>query len=158
MPWGSCPCPGVEMRGSRETPPCFTTLCVWRRLPYLTLPYTHRCGDHAAVLEGLAAGSADLVVFNLGYLPGGDKSIVTTAEGTVRAMSAAEAAVAPGGCVSVALYPGHEEGSREAEAVLEHAARLPQGGWSVLSSQWINQRSKRSGSPAPSLLLLQRMH
>ena len=131
---------------------------MWRRLPYLTLPYTHRCGDHAALLEGLAAGSADLVVFNLGYLPGGDKSIVTTAEGTVRAMSAAEAAVAPGGCVSVALYPGHEEGSREAEAVLEHAARLPQGGWSVLSSQWINQRSKRSGSPAPSLLLLQRMH
>ena len=30
---GSCPCPGVEMRGS---PPCPTTLCEWRNLPYLT--------------------------------------------------------------------------------------------------------------------------
>ena len=35
MPWGSCPCPG---RGdARVAPPCPTTLCVWRRLPYLTL-------------------------------------------------------------------------------------------------------------------------
>ena len=36
MPWGSCPCPGVEMRGS--CPPCPTTLCCVQTftLPYLT--------------------------------------------------------------------------------------------------------------------------
>ena len=36
MPWGSCPCPGCG--DARVAPPCPTTLCVWRRLPYLTLP------------------------------------------------------------------------------------------------------------------------
>ena len=37
VPWGSCPCPG---RGdARVAPPCPTTLCVWRHLPYLTFAY-----------------------------------------------------------------------------------------------------------------------
>ena len=35
MPWGSCPCPGVEMRGS---PPLAPPLCVCGEI-YLTLPY-----------------------------------------------------------------------------------------------------------------------
>ena len=33
----------------------------------------------------------------------------------------------PGGCVSVTVYPGHAEGIAEEQAVLEHAAQLPQG-------------------------------
>ena len=90
-----------------------------------------RCADHCAVLDALAPSSVSLVVFNLGYLPGGDKALVTTAEGTVRALRAAERAVRPGGCVSVTGYPGHAEGAREEQAVLEHAAALPQGQWSV---------------------------
>ena len=35
MPWGSCPCPGVEMRGS---PPLAPPLCVCGEI-HLTLPY-----------------------------------------------------------------------------------------------------------------------
>jgi len=122
-----------------------------------SLAVEYRLGDHAATLEALPADSAHLVCFNLGYLPGGDKAIVTTAASTIRALIAAERVVRAGGCVSVTLYPGHEEGRREEEAVLEHAAALPQGAWSVHYTQWLNQRSKRSGIRAPSLVLLQRM-
>ena len=118
-----------------------------------------RLGCHASLLESLAADSASLIVFNLGYLPGGDKSIVTTAKTTVRALRAAERAVRAGGCVSVTLYPGHEEGRAEEEEVLAHAAALDQGTWSVHFTQWLNQRSKRGrGIRAPSLVLLQRMN
>ena len=46
--WGAVGLP-VSGRGeARVAPPCPTTLCVWRRLPYLTLPY-HReysCNNH----------------------------------------------------------------------------------------------------------------
>lgn len=118
----------------------------------------YRLGDHCSFLEGMAERSVTLITFNLGYLPGGDKSIVTTAEGTLRALDAAERAVRPGGSVSVTLYPGHEEGRREEAAVLEHAAALPQGTWSVHYTQWLNQRSKRKGIRAPSLVLLQKMN
>lgn len=70
-------------------------------------------------------------MFNLGYLPGGDKAVVTRAEETVRALEAAQRAVRAGGAVSATIYPGHDEGRREEAAVLEHAAALPQGEWSV---------------------------
>jgi hypothetical protein len=117
----------------------------------------HVC-DHAAFLEALAPSTASLIVFNLGYLPGGEKSIVTTGEGTVRALIAAQRAVRAGGAVSVTVYPGHDEGKREEGMVLEHAASLPQGEWSVYHHQWLNQRSKRTGIRAPGLVLLQRMN
>ena len=116
-------------------------------------------GDHCSLLEGLDEACATLVTFNLGYLPGGDKTITTTADSTLRALAAAERAVSPGGCISVTLYPGHEEGRREEEQVLAHAAALQQGGWSVLHSELLNQRSKRDPAiRAPSLLLLQRIN
>ena len=86
------------------------------------------------------------------YLPGGDKEVVTTAAGTIRAMLAAERAVMAGGVVSVTLYPGHAEGSRESQAVLEHAAALDVGRWSVVHTRWPNQIGKRSGLPSPELL------
>lgn len=116
-------------------------------------------GCHADALEAMAAGSAALIVFNLGYLPGGDRSLTTTAEGTLRALRAAERACAVGGCVSATLYPGHAAGVEEEAAVLEHAASLePQGHWSVYHTQWLNQRNKRNGRRAPSLVLLQHVH
>eukprot|EP00965_Chrysotila_dentata_P021457 710851-Pleurochrysis_carterae.AAC.1 len=56
------------------------------------------------------------------------------------------------------LYSGHEEGALESQALLSHARKAPQSSWSVYHHSWLNQRSKRTGTPAPSLLLLQRLH
>lgn len=157
-----------------------------------------RLSDHAELLEGLAPASVSLIVFNLGYLPSGDKAIVTTAEGTIRALRAAERCLRPGGCVSVTIYPGHGnvppahqtsrldphacvtllvaraqvrfslcallagfagEGLREEGAILEYAAALPQGRWSVHHTQWLNQRARKNAAiRAPSVLLIQCMN
>lgn len=59
-----------------------------------------------------------LIVYNLGYLPGGDKSITTKAEITVQSIKKSLQLVAPGGAVTVTCYPGHPEGARETEAVI----------------------------------------
>lgn len=117
-----------------------------------------RVGDHQDVLRMLDSASVRLIVFNLGYLPGADKSLVTTAEGTVLALSHAERALVTGGTVSVTIYPGHEEGAREEVAVLDHASQLRMEVWSVYHHQWLNQRNKKSGRRPPSLLLIQRLH
>jgi len=117
-----------------------------------------RLGSHDAVLAGVPDGAARLVVFNLGYMPGGDKRIVTRAETTLAALAQAQRAVCAGGCVSVTIYGGHPEGQREEEALLEYAATQPMAQWSVYHHRWLNQRNKRSGVPAPSLLLLQRVN
>lgn len=64
------------------------------------------------------------VVFNLGYLPGGDKKVTTTTEGTLLAVQQALSIIAPGGIVTMVLYPGHEEGARERDAMLKFAKQL----------------------------------
>jgi hypothetical protein len=117
----------------------------------------HRA-DHTVLLSGLEPSSVSLVVFNLGYLPGGNKEIVTGADGTVEALRAAERAVCAGGTCSATLYPGHPEGRLEEAAVLQHAADLPFGQWSVHYTQWLNQRNKKTGGRAPSLCLMQRLN
>lgn len=61
----------------------------------------------------------DLVVFNLGYLPGGDKSIITKENTTINALSTATALLKPGGLLSVVLYPAHKGGGDESKAVIE---------------------------------------
>lgn len=84
-------------------------------------PHTHyHLGNHALVLEELGrtlTGQIATCVFNLGYLPGGDKTITTTEPNTLRALVAADALLAPGGTLSIVCYPGHPEGSLEAAAV-----------------------------------------
>lgn len=58
-----------------------------------------------------------LVSFNLGYLPGGDKSICTQVDTTILAVEGATKVVAPnGGIVSIIQYP-HSEGREEALAL-----------------------------------------
>lgn len=76
--------------------------------------------DHAAHLNTLRsshAGSAAAILFNLGYLPGGDKSIVTHAGGTAIALEAAHELLRPGGLLSVTAYRGHPGGPEEASVV-----------------------------------------
>ncbi len=64
-------------------------------------------------------------IFNLGYLPAGDKSITTSALSSVRAIGAAAAHLAPGGILTVLAYTGHSGGAEEAEAVGDLLAVLP---------------------------------
>jgi ubiquinone/menaquinone biosynthesis C-methylase UbiE len=85
---------------------------------------SHRCtlieGDHASVLAHLISdytSSAATITFNLGYLPGSDKSIQTHPKQTLRALDAAANLLHPGGVLLVTAYRGHAGGQEEAAAV-----------------------------------------
>ena len=71
------------------------------------------------VKEPVCAG-----MFNLGWLPGGDKSVTTRMESTMAALNAAIALLAPDGAILLAVYPGHEEGKKEGEAVERYLSSL----------------------------------
>jgi tRNA A58 N-methylase Trm61 len=64
------------------------------------------------------------VVFNLGYLPAGDRSIVTRPETTVEALEQALELLAVGGVVTVTVYPGHDGGLNECRMIDTWAAGL----------------------------------
>jgi predicted RNA methylase len=92
-------------------------------------------GDHAAVLEQQcrdAGGSAaddspayGVIMFNLGYLPGSDRRIVTQAETTRRALQAGLQLLRPRGVLTAIVYRGHPGGAAEYAAVEQLAAAFP---------------------------------
>lgn len=69
------------------------------------------------------------VVFNLGYLPGSDKSIITSGCSTLAALQAAGGLLRLHGLLLVCCYPGHAGGQAEAQAVQEWFAALPKAHW-----------------------------
>lgn len=68
--------------------------------------------------------SVRAVVFNLGWLPGSDRSVVTKPDTTLPALHAALAQLAPGGLLLITCYPGHAGGDDETDAVLAWSQRL----------------------------------
>lgn len=87
--------------------------------------------SHAEMAE-VVEEPVHFVVFNLGYLPGGDQTITTEAESTLPALRAARALLLPGGFISVVAYPGHPAGLVEYEAVAAWMAEQKQAGDMVL--------------------------
>lgn len=92
--------------------------------------------------------SIKLIVYNLGYLPGGNKEITTISLTTIESLKAATKLVAAGGTISVTCYPGHAAGKIEEQAVLEYASALPATEWSCCHHRWTNRHE------APSLLMI----
>ncbi|MHB8120740.1 MAG: tRNA (mnm(5)s(2)U34)-methyltransferase [Desulfuromonadaceae bacterium] len=92
------------------------------------------------------------VLFNLGYRPGGDRSVITQPDTTGRALEQALVLLAPGGVVIVTVYPGHSGGAEEQSTVEEWAAALPPRTFHC----WRMGQTNVTTS-APYLLLVQRV-
>lgn len=83
--------------------------------------------------------SVSVVAFNLGYLPGGDKSLITESETTLKALNSAARLVRSGGIITVVSYVGHPGGREEYEAVRDFAANLPTSSWVCSHREWLNR-------------------
>jgi ubiquinone/menaquinone biosynthesis C-methylase UbiE len=80
--------------------------------------------SHSTLAEHLQPDSVGAVVFNLGYLPGGDHSLITTAATTLSALRSATGVLRSGGLLTVVCYPGHPGGDGESAAVVAWADEL----------------------------------
>lgn len=63
-------------------------------------------------------------MFNLGYLPGGNKKITTMRETTMPAIEAAISLLDRDGILLIAVYPGHAEGDAEGKMIAEYLSTL----------------------------------
>ncbi|HBN74820.1 MAG TPA: 16S rRNA (cytosine(1402)-N(4))-methyltransferase [Planctomycetaceae bacterium] len=76
--------------------------------------------DHAHLAEVLqeeGISEVKAVMFNLGYLPGGDHEIVTRIDSTLKAIHAGLQALIVNGVMTILAYIGHPGGLDEAEAI-----------------------------------------
>lgn len=104
--------------------------------------------SHAELAERIPKrhhGHIRACLFNLGYLPGGDKRIITQSESTLIALTAACNIVSVGGIVTVVAYPGHPGGDLETTQVQHWCAQLDaeQFKLSVIDSQQQNLATPR---------------
>lgn len=81
--------------------------------------------------------------FNLGYLPGSDKKIVTQAETTSLALTAISSMMPAGGVLSAHCYEGHAGGESETAAVDAWFAALPWSVWRVAGYSFVNKERNR---------------
>lgn len=91
------------------------------------------------------------VVFNLGYLPGGDRRCVTRPEQTVAALEQAARLLQPGGVITVCVYTGHLGGPEEGAAVEKWASALLPEAFNVWQSRQMNR-----AATAPYLVLVEK--
>jgi len=80
-----------------------------------------------------------LFMFNLGYLPGGDKEVTTSAGTTISALELACAMTEPGGLICVIIYWGHPQGKEERHAVLDWASGLDKSRYHCVRTDMVNQ-------------------
>lgn len=76
--------------------------------------------SHAQMFEFIAAehhSKINAIMFNLGYLPRGDKTVITETNSTLLALNAAIELLAPHGILTILAYPGHQGGDRETSEV-----------------------------------------
>ena len=76
-------------------------------------------------------GSVQAIMFNLGYLPGGDASIITQPTSTDRALRDAYDNLRPGGRLICVAYTGHPGGPEESDIVLKFAEQQASAGLHV---------------------------
>lgn len=85
--------------------------------------YTLICDSHHNVKKYVSCKIKG-GMFNLGWLPGGDKSITTMRETTMPAIEAAIELLDTDGILNIAVYPGHPEGDAEGKMIEEYLSSL----------------------------------
>ncbi len=91
-------------------------------------------------IPGKHHGRVSGAIFNLGYLPGGDKSIVTKSDTTISAIEQLLEIMTPEGIIVLVIYHGHPEGMEERDDLIRFVKDgLDQKKAHVLQYQFINQ-------------------
>ena len=80
-----------------------------------------------------------VAIFNLGYLPSADKSIITQPQTTLKALDKLCHMLVKGGRIAIMIYYGHEGGDIERDAVMDFASQLPQQEYTATIYRTLNQ-------------------
>lgn len=104
----------------------------------ITITFLHNSHDKAFA-EDIQENSIDLIIFNLGYLPGGNHTIVTKPYNTMQALQLAMPKLVKDGVITIVAYPGTLEGYEEMKQLEYYLSSLNQKLYNVCHWKPINQ-------------------
>lgn len=99
--------------------------------------------SHANMEEYAAPETVACIMFNFGWLPGGNHKIFTHPETSIPAIEAGLRLLKPGGIMSLCIYYGGESGYEERDALLEYLATIDNRKYTVI----VNTFHNRNGDP-----------
>lgn len=106
--------------------------------------------SHVHMDRYVAKGSADCIVFNLGYLPGGDHSVATSAQTTIPALQKSLPLLKKDGLLSICIYSGGDSGFEEKNSVLAWLGALNPKEYLVLVTEYYNRPNH---PPIPAMVI-----
>ena len=110
---------------------------------------SHGAADRAElILDGhqnmdryIEENTADAVLFNFGYLPGGSHDLATTPATSIEAVSKALKILKPGAMLCLCIYSGGDTGFEEKEKLLAYIKELPPKEYTVIVNQYYNRKN-----------------
>lgn len=93
--------------------------------------------SHENILDYV--NNIDCAIFNLGYLPKGDKNLTTKKESTIKALEKAISILNLNGVIVIVCYPGHNEGLIEAIEVGKFIKNLDQKNFDCIKYEFVNE-------------------
>ena len=90
------------------------------------------------------------IVFNFGYLPGGDHALATKSESSIKAIDDGLEILEKGGMMSLCIYSGGDSGFEERDSILSHIRELDTKKYLVIVSQYYN---RPNNPPIPAMII-----
>lgn len=101
--------------------------------------YTLIQDSHANMLCYAKEGTVSCIVFNFGYLPGGDHALATKSAVSIKALTQALTLLKKGGMLSLCIYSGKDSGFEERDAILSWLKELDFRRYLVIKSDYYNR-------------------
>lgn len=95
--------------------------------------------DSHANIDKYVTDKVKAVVFNLGYLPGGDHKLQTKWDTTITAIEKSLDLICDDGFIAIMIYYGKNSGTEEKEAVMEYLKNLNHKKYTVTVHDFYNR-------------------
>ena len=112
--------------------------------------YTLFLESHTHMADHVKPDSVSCIVFNFGYLPGGDHHLATKTNTTILAVEAGLGMLKTGGIMSICIYSGGDSGFEERDGVLEYLSQLDDRKYFIARQDFPN---KKNNPPMPVFII-----
>lgn len=90
-------------------------------------------------IENYVKENLDLAIYNLGYLPGGNKEITTQYQSTIKSLEKTLSLLNKEGIVILTIYPGHPAGKVESEELEKFLAKIDPKKYAIMKLSYQNR-------------------
>lgn len=105
--------------------------------------------SHANMASYARPESVSCILFNFGWLPGGDHSVFTRPESSIPAIAAGLELLRPGGVMCLCVYYGRDSGFRERDELLSYLNTVDSKRFTVIVSSFAN---RPNNPPIPAMI------